>query len=487
MIRMTLPQLLERQRGVVKSIDLRAIAVREGEAWHNGVTVIRFSAHEKERVRRDQAQLRARLTDTATEDMQVVLEAFDIGYLDTLRQQLQTRLLVLGDCRIQFEQNVDILGGSGFFPYRYPISTPSGGWPALECRFPSGSYHLNTEAAAMAAQQVGFPDARALAREIMEFNVDRDEQLGLLVHLPFWATVRTWGVQGNVLTVLVEAHRELTDLALRVFITGSRSQSLIFQDSADLSGTEWKAIEGELVGTSREFSVEGVMERVRAEPTSIFGGEPRADLKLVLAHGHQSPLNVYEEDGPLEYRGPAGPVELLCRVLALFCPEDRLMDQLLEPGSVKRQPRVHPQDVFERGIYWLLTACGFQTILLEECEILRDRETRMVLGTLDALAWLREKSTLLLVACTLGLPKANELDTLNEVKLILRREVPELGELDVRPVVFCRREEVTSTRADAEKVGVVVLGVADLEALWELAKRGDQDGILSILSVPESI
>ena len=488
MTRLKVRQLLERQPGVIKSIDVRTLAIREEAGWKNQITIIRFSPLDIKRISETQGELRKKAHTDAISDMRLFLDVLDIETLEALDYQLQASRLDLGGVSIRLPAGVDILELAQRFPCRWPVGGPNRIWPVLEGEPVSGTSWVSTHSMEEAAVQFGFPNMGVLVREVLEVIPSRAEGFGLLIQVPFCAAVTTWALEDEVLAVDIEAHRMLTDLELSAFVT-TRTEKMAFSKSLDLSCRHWDVTEGEFVETKAEFATKGLRECVQAEPPPMFAGERRGTLnvKLVLTDKREPPMNAYIVEETLEQQEGPNMAGLLSRVLALFCPEEDLLDQLLQSGEVERKPPTQPQCVFERAVSWLLAMCGFSTVVLEEYENLYNRKTGVQLETLDGLAWFPERAILLLVECTLGRPTANRVDSLKEVRRIMETEMPELAEVDVRPVMFCCKEELSSGSEDAANQGIVVVGKEEIRQLWDLAKRGDLEGILSILSMPESI
>jgi hypothetical protein len=130
--------------------------------------------------------------------------------------------------------------------------------------------------------------------------------------------------------------------------------------------------------------------------------------------------------------------------------------------------------VFERAVSWLLSLCGFNVIHLDEFEKLKVKGEKVEYDSVDLLAYDNAKSSLFLVACTIGIPKVEEdIIRLNEVKRKMFEELFNETSLQIFPIIFSSCKDLSPIKEAGQRYGVKVMDGNDTERLMNMVRDGE--------------
>ncbi len=126
---------------------------------------------------------------------------------------------------------------------------------------------------------------------------------------------------------------------------------------------------------------------------------------------------------------------ILLGALRQFCRDKTLDDLLLRAYNVQTV-KLTQSPAFELHVSWLLGMFGLSTIVLGEYERLLAPDTEVQRASIDILAASQRSKLLLIVSCTLGTPKEEDIGNLRHAREILAREVFAETGVRVVPILF---------------------------------------------------
>lgn len=153
----------------------------------------------------------------------------------------------------------------------------------------------------------------------------------------------------------------------------------------------------------------------------------------------------------------------------------------------KRKLTEGPQDAFQKSVGRLLNLAGFQAIDLEREDQLRHPETNVERATIDILAYHPGRKILLLGACTISPPKAEDFDKLLHAKAILGPMFSIESFLRVTPVLFSGQENVSPVKPELAAQGLRVLNASELTVLRKLVEKAEEERFVHFLESPFDI
>ena len=457
-------------KNAYKSIDLRIAAGRENGGWYNGLTVVRFSYQSKEDIRNQIEEIESRVGEVKTDNFLISHHVFDFEELNTLSSQFRQGKIKMNDIEINFERNIDLLSFEENFPSPTRYIRGSEEQHLIEVHDGTHSKIFETTVIKKEMISLGFDTVYDPVAELLNINFGGSFSFDVVVSAPFYAFIRDVDFEGQTAKIRVKLHKRIDDLILHVFLRDDlRGQSSIKARKQFGMGKNELT---ELDGKDGNFLI---WEKKIEFPSAM----PNDNLVIKLAHKTLGEIERYGKpiDHFMKAKEPA--MTPFFSTFSRFCSEDEFREHLTQPGKIKIKGINH-SEIFERAICWLLNLSGYSSIKLDEYEKLREK-TGVEHGGVDILSYNESKNQLLLVNCTIGIPKTEEIDSYNSIKRFFYDELFKGYKLQIIPIIFSARREIELMKEKGNSVGVKVFDLDDTEDTLTHIKNRDLDRIADML------
>ncbi len=271
---------------------------------------------------------------------------------------------------------------------------------------------------------------------------------------------------GSAIDVEVSAHRSLD--SLRLFVSKRTPDGMGIEEHVPILLTEVPSADdlALLAGTATLKSL-----------------APQDVVEFVLTHAELPEM----DDVVRRIRDllPIAELNPLLACLRRFWNLDESFRVLDRPYLTKRRKvDATPQSVFQARVAELLTLAGFQTIDLGNKDLIREPSTQVEIATADILAYHARGNVLLIGACTINVPKAEDYEKLLHVTSILEEEFPEETQIVIVSVLFTGQEpDSVLTRQGVSRRLKLVTG-RELVRIRSLIDAGKEDQVLNFLTSP---
>ena len=465
-VRMTLREFLDRVEGIYKSIDLRVVAVRTNDTWQNALTVVRFSYKEVKELEEQLQELEAKWGEVQTENFRIQLQAVIFDALQFLCEQFnEGKLFFFRDGDVQFGRSIDLLSVEGIFrDYDYGYAKGEADpYPFLEAFVGEHSPLLKDERLQSEVKSQTLCDLYPLVRDLLEVNFSRDTPFDFVVAAPFYARIehRDFGEQSC--KIRIKFHKDIKALAVTAIVRRGDRDDTPLRDKARCT-------------ISLEQSEElGEYMRLWTRETELLNATPADYLWVDLIQAKPTALDIEKSSFPmqisrfLESKKPAK--NPLLAAFRQFCNLDELEEYLTKPTQAKpfKKGRGDPDGTFEQGVVWLLGLCGFDTVWLGQTKHEVMKEERTTRFGVDILAYNKVEKTVVLVGCTIGVPKSEDVDNLKSVRKVLLDEVFKDVQIAVKPLVFSAAPEL----GNKEREGVKLFDASDIRCILNYVRQGE--------------
>jgi hypothetical protein len=186
---------------------------------------------------------------------------------------------------------------------------------------------------------------------------------------------------------------------------------------------------------------------------------------------------------------PAIYVNPMFETLKRFCSADEFKSMVTEPRTPPRdkgKDESKLQRQFEQHMQWFLSCFGFAAVQLGVKEYLYEVEgeegSKRRLGSLDLLAFHREKALLLLGSCTLNPPKEDDFANLITLKAALAEGLRRDAGIDVALAIFTNADRcLPSARYEGNNF-VAVFDKPRTSQLMDSLSSGEEDSFFESLT-----
>jgi len=465
-----------------QAIDIRAVAIRKDDSWVNVMAVIRLT-HE------DVDAARARLAKHA--------ELFSVVKTDSLRIDSFVRhfsdwpdlcsevkdkgILKMADgFGFQLRQTPDLPAASGHIQwgaFSHVRSFDSRVWPTLTKSFDvsgsSGNSPLIDGHVNHAAHVLGYGDALDAANALCEVNVTtQNPGFDLTVSFPVFADISSVRVRSpdKPVEIGLEWHRGVPDWKVIVCVRG---QTVLadapFRAQMPLLAFNETQTRGNIV------SAEGSIRIQDLDPDND-------SLEVRLVHPRLGEVRNYSHS--VRMLIPPSERNILLEALQYFCRSAKLDDLLVR--AYNEQPKKLMQSAaFELHVSWLLSMFGLSPIVLGEYERLLAPDSEVQRASVDILAASQERRLLLVVGCTLDIPKPEDANNLRYAREILARDVFAGTGVNIIPVLFnSSMGGPQYDRSEDHFDSVPIVDADSMKHLLEHLRTGQEDRFFQFLSHP---
>jgi hypothetical protein len=184
---------------------------------------------------------------------------------------------------------------------------------------------------------------------------------------------------------------------------------------------------------------------------------------IVISLSHNSLGKVTELGKNRKEILPKEETNALWWILQAFCSIERFEAELTAPAAPKTQAE-REQRAFERYVAWLLSLYGHSPIVLGEFEYLRAGISKVRLGSIDIIAYHKERNRVLLCSCTMGTPEERDYGNLvtvrSDLQLRMNQDVTFGFEL---AIISCAAQCVAPSHYSTAASHVALLDRGDLK------------------------
>jgi len=471
--RMILRDFLDRVEGVYKSIDLRLVAVKVDDVWHNALTAVRFSCEEPEELEKQQKKRESQWGKVQTSSFMIGMHSWAFEWLEILCSDFlkEGKLLLPGVTdNMQFGRSIDLLSVEGIFGEHGYTKRDADQYPFFEASAGEHSPLLKDERLQGEVKSQTLFDLYTLIRELLEVNFSRGTSFDFVVAAPFYARIEYCDFGEQRCKIQIKFHKDIKDLAVTATVRKGNQDNTLSKDKASSTiGLEQSEESGEYM-------------RLWTREIELLNATPADYLWVNLIQTKPPALDIERPSFPmqisrfLESKKPAK--NPLLAAFRQFCTEDELEGYLTKPGAIQPPSPKKPSSAFEGSVLWILGLCGFQSVWLGWTEHETLKEGKIAHLRLDILAYYEKENTLLLVACTTGRPD-QDIDIVNSIKQKLYAEVFKDTDIQIRSFIFSSQPSVDVAKQLGEKAGVTVFGGDDIRGILTYVRKGDTARALS--------
>lgn len=474
----TLPQLLTHTGRSYECIDVRTIAADINGVMYNVVTSIHFSMSSQTAT---EEEIRSHFVGHVLEDgpLQFGWACLPVNEWVSLAAQLKAGEVCVGRVVASLGTGVELesfsstiaSGSSGYINSRtsYPMfqaikaTLPGGASTELGRSLDSIGYRPDVM---KQLSRSGFHSFRELARNFVGAADPCGPSLvAILAPVP---------VMADRIEVSPVEHR------IRIHVRLHPTLSTKLQLKGDLLGQPWGGYNKKLVFGKLEMN-----ESEQAYADAVFDSPSPADfIEVRVVHGDlgivHAPRFSVRQALPAVYLNP------MFEILKRFCPEAELKLMFTEPrygDGDRRKDEDRPQRRFETYMQWFLSCFGFAAVQLGTKEHLYEADgepgRKMRLGSLDLLAFHRQRNLLLLGSCTTNPPQAGDITNLINLKAALAKDLQQDAGFDVALAIF-----TTADRCFPITQGADFIAVFDkprVSALMDALSSGEEESFFSSL------
>ncbi|HEV7674591.1 MAG TPA: hypothetical protein VGQ12_08675 [Candidatus Angelobacter sp.] len=424
--RITTEELLQAVGSTYQSIDIRSVALREGNKWINVLTVVRFSRDSQKAVSEKQEELQRLHGIVTSENFRVVFSTLAYSEWRILEESCTKGSLKVGEIEIHLlepvkleEQRSDIRRHQNELRSneRWP-------WPAFQVW--AGSHHpekLHGEALGRELGGKGWSSPYDAINSLCEINMRQGGSYGydLFLSLPVYASVQ----EAKFSTTLNELQFSYIH---HTSLTNTKVVAIWKKAHADRT----TVVHQRILAT---FSNQVTEKEIQTETGCAILVNPAETDQAEIKVFHDKIGEIDSVDCTIRYIIPVPERNILFAAVKRFCPQSQLENSFIRPYSQKAK-KLKESAAFELHVSWLLSIYGFSPIVLGEYEQIADETTRVNRASVDILAGLPRNKGLLVAACTIGTPKEEDFLNLHHACEILSREVFLNTSVAVYPVLF---------------------------------------------------
>jgi hypothetical protein len=430
------------------------------------LTGIRISSRPVEAVKRHYAELEADFGKRGIDGFKVLLQAVPFTELGTISDSLrQARITVEGE-QIPLSQSLSFDDLQGRIERHHQLIPSADGdaWPAFYWSGGDGSaaYHQQDVTAAIRGR-LGLRSVEELINAFLEVKGSSSFALDSFIYVEMPAKIMSVRAVGQTVDIRLAAENNVAGLHL--FLSRRTSNAITLVQHQELV----------LIPVGNE----GLYSLFQAR-ASLSSANHDDVISCVLTHDGVPELD--EETGRLGHFMPRAEKNPLLECLKQFWDVSQLYQQIERPYTTSvKSYQERPQDAFQKSVARLLSLAGFQAIDLERQDKLRDSETKVERATVDILAYHEKRKILLLGACTIRPPKAEDFDKLLHVQAILGRLFSRESPVRLIPVLCSGQENASPFKGEAHAQGLRMLNAGELAILRKLIESGEEDRFYQFL------
>ena len=313
-------------------------------------------------------------------------------------------------------------------------------------------------------------DLYPLICDLLEIDFAPNVSVDLVVAAPFYAAIEHVDFGEQRCKIRIKFHKDIEALEVNAVVRRGEQYNSPLRDRA-------RSIVN--LETSEES---GEYMRLWTEALELPDARPTDYLYVSLVQTKPSALDIdnlsyaTQISRFLESKEPAKAP--LLAALRQFLTENELEQYLTEPTeapSLYRKGKRDPSATFELGVTWLLGLCGFSIAWLGQTKHEALKDGKVTRFSTDILGYYEAEDIAVLVGCTIGVPKDDDIDNLKSVRKVLLDEVFKDTRTQVKPFVFSAAPELGNKDRD----GVKLLDAGDIRGILNYVRQGEVPRTLS--------
>ncbi len=463
----SIAELIKAVGTTYRAIDIRAIAIREADAWTNVLAVVRLTYEDVDTARQRIGKLAERHPPVQTELLRIEVGVRPFAEWDALCSEVRDEgVLRFGGKEFRLRQRLDLNDLRSYLQWGQSDMRPFDGhdWPTLRISSHAGGMTpLMEERFSKEVHLIGYEDVFEAANALCELNISRWQNRGddFSIYLPVFAAISS--VEANLgekcVDVGIQRHTDFSDLRAMVCSRGHTSfVRAPFREQKSIDDFQSKT-DGQIAAARGSARLQEL--------------EEDDWLQVRLLHPRVGVVQKAEQFARMFI--PAAERNLLLEALRLFCGDARLEDLLVRAYNAKA-PKLNESAAFELHVAWILGLLGLSTVVLGDYEHIVAPDTKVRRATVDMLAATQRGKLLLAVACTLNPPKAEDFGNLRYAREILAREVFYGTAVRVIPVLFTSATGCPAYDKSEDSLDIVPVVDADQMANFLRLLRAGQEG-----------
>jgi len=455
----------------LRTIDLRAVAVKPEKHWVNLVTSIFLSSKTREELSAEQDRLIENLPEN-TDKFGFFLGSYGVEHLQYLSGQIRqgrftaTRIpSKLQDMATIQYRDVDLVSLKVERHFQSYLKE-NGLWRLVGAKAEGNEESRRDLWEFVDSEQNGdarlrgFKDIYDMINETLGMNdFRRGNKTDFIVGIPVPARIIKASISNSSVNIQTKKAFNLTDLQLNLTVerwtrrgayrTVSREMKLVSRSRVELKNLP-----------DHEFC--HVTDSIQ-----VPDSKPHDSIKIKLIHQKIPALDLDETrlTVPLE-----NAVEPFAKVLTSFCSLEDFRRQLLHPEEMKKG-RMKADRIFENAVAWLLSLTGFSIAQLRDFEKLRVPETKYERGSIDMIAY-RENECLLLVDCDTSIPESKKVRSMIALRDYFDFIQDELGYPRISSAIFSPRD---CSEIIEDDQAVKIVDREQILRMLEDVMKGDQE------------
>lgn len=453
--KLTVGELVECMQPLFKTIDLRIVALRDGDRWVNGLTAIRLTRLFKDDVVKMHQLLTSRWGEIDLHGLKVLLKALDFDEWGRVVEEIKqgtTRVL-----SVEYPEPVDIrtlkLCGYGM--------QPEHNWPlCIGLATKSESVRWEQFDDDMIRERKGLTTLQALNALLSLQDFTSNNSTQVFVGMPIYSSIRSHDFSAAGCEIDAEFHEDLKSLILTVFTSIGDSPRV----------RDWKALE--LISSDSSDIGNGFR---RMKKTVRLDARENDKLNLRLVHAPTA-YEIESKTQPVSYylQRHKAAVDPLLSIFPRFCSYDELESYLTRPTrDLAKSAGVTGgvQGLFEHAVSWLLALMGFRTVKL--AGTVHEKLLSNPMNTTDIVGFGDKAKRIVLGGCTLADPPDADFD-----KLIRTRDA--LAELlkgtdSIVTLVLFTPLRIPIGKDRGKKHSIRVLDCDDVHVIMDLLRQNDRN------------
>jgi len=454
---------------VYKSIDLRTACIAEEDHWRNILTVIRFTHETILETKKKQADLATNFGKIDTENFKVVYETLHIKEWTGLKNRFLDGEIAVGGLKVALDgkKDLDALNGNLNRYSNYAVYKDV--WNVLEAySTTSRDTQQVLRVVESDARKAGFPDVYQAINTLLGTKYGSGTTTDVLVLCPALArfSIKKLDPNRRLLSIATEIHKNLRNCILNVIIQENGRQMAQMRQIRFKRQIRLNPHQG--VELSRNFKkIKSSIEKL--PPIQV---NDELDIRLVAGD-----IEAFSISGQIQEYYTVGleKVQPLFDVFLEFKHDREFEDLLLHAEKLKVKSKgriIEAQEVFERSVCWLLNFIGFTCVKMDEREILSELETKVIIGSVDILAYYEAERILVLVNCSLKPPKLEDITTLRDLRKRFSEGVLKGRVNRVVAIFFSLEGGLLEIKQSANKEQVRIYDAYDIKQILSQFREG---------------
>jgi hypothetical protein len=474
----TVSELIDAVGETYQAIDIRSVAIRKDDSWLNCMAAIRLTYEDVDTAKTRLVKLSQRFPPVQTKLLRIdsFVRPFK-DFPDLCLELSHKGVLQMDGVEFQLRQRPDLLRDTGYIQWGYSCLRPFDGraWPAITRDFdPGGNNPLFEGQFNREAHLLGYGDVFEAANALCELRVSLQQDRGsdLSVCFPVFANISGIQVKTPERRIEVDVLRHKSFSGIRA-VACVRGHTVLadepFREHIVLSESPAADTRSQIV------SAQGIAQVADLDPDNDW-------LEIRLVHPRLGEIK--KDSNYVRTFIPPTERNILLGALRQFC-RGKTLDELLVRAYNVQTVKLTQSPAFELHVSWLLGMFGLSTVVLGDYERLLAPDTEVQRVSIDILAANQRSKLLLLVSCTLGTPKEEDIGNLRHAREILAREVFAETGVRVVPILFTSSMGCPSYyKSEDHFDSVPVIDADSMKTLLGFLDSGQENRFFEFLANP---